>query len=108
MPQEAVYARGDADQMEYTPAAGNIAAGQVVLLGNTTGITCGIAHLAIANGQQGALAIGGGRYKCLNDANMAAWAKIFWDDTNNKVTATSTNNALFGWTLEAGNNAVIE
>src|SRR5262245_47885304 len=108
MAQEAVFSRGDPDFMDYIPAAGNVAAGQVVVLGNTAGITCGVAHQDIANGVLGSLGVGGGRYKIANAGNYAAWTKVYWDDAANKVTTTSTNNALFGFTMEAGNNAVVE
>jgi hypothetical protein len=108
MAQEAVFARGDVRFMEYTPSGGAVVAGQVVLLGNTAGITCGVAHQDIPNGVQGVVGVGGGRYKVLNNANIAAWTKVWWDDAANKLTTTSTNNALFGFTLEAGNNAVVE
>jgi len=108
MAQAAVYVRGDPFFMEYTPASGNVASGSVVVLGNTAGLGCGVAHADIANGVQGALAVRDGRYGVTNSGNYAAWTKVWWDAGNNKTTTTSTNNALFGYQLEAGNNAVVE
>jgi hypothetical protein len=107
---EATFRHGDPVHMDYTPAAGNIAAGQVVLLGNTTGLTCGIAHLDIVNNALGALAVGGGIYDVTMITNIAPYTVVYWDDTNNKVTSTSTNNAKFGYLLEGntGANTVVE
>lgn len=86
--------------IEYTPASGNLSAGDVVLVGNTAGWCCGIAHKDIVNNTVGELAIYGGIYEVIALTNMAAGAKCYWDGTN-KVTATSTNNALFGFTVTA-------
>lgn len=107
---DATFRHGDPVYADYTPAAGNVAAGDVVLLGNTAGLTCGIAHLAITNSALGALAIGGGIYDVTMIGNYAPWSKVYWDDTNNKVTTTSTNNAQFGYLLEGntGANTVVE
>jgi len=102
---EATLRHGDPTFMDYTPAAGNVSAGQVVLLGNTTGLGCGIAHLDITNNTLGALAIGGGVYDVVMLTNLAAYARVYWDDTNNKVVSTSTNNAVFGVLLEGGTGA---
>lgn len=100
MPQT-TFRSGEPQMIDYTPAA-NVAAGDVVLLGNTTGLTCGVAHVAITNAVLGAVAAGGGIYDCVNLNNAADYAKVWWDDTNNKVTTTSTNNALFGFVVSGG------
>jgi predicted RecA/RadA family phage recombinase len=110
MAAEAIFRHGEPmGYMDYLATA-DIAAGQVVLIGNTAGLTCAVAHLPIANGATGALAIGGGIYDVTMLTNMAPGAKAYWDDTNNKVTSTSTNNALFGFLVEGntGANAVVE
>lgn len=99
---EATMRWGDPTMLEYTPAAGAVAAGQVVLLGNTTGISCGIAHQDIANNVLGSLAAGGGVYDVVMLTNMANYALAYWDDTNNKLTSTSTNNAVFGVIVGGG------
>lgn len=105
MAQDTVFRHGDPKFANYTPGA-NIAAGQVVLVGNLTGWTCGVAHLAITNAVQGALACGGGIYEGINLDNAAAGAKVYWDNTNKKFTTTSTNNATFGFVVEdAGGGA---
>lgn len=102
---EATMRHGDPQFQDYTPAAGNVTAGQVVLLGNTTGLTCGIAHQDITNNTLGSLAVGGGVYDVVMLTNIAADTAVYWDDTNNKVTTTSTNNAFFGFTRTGGTGA---
>lgn len=102
---EATMRHGDPTFADYTPAAGNVAAGQVVLLGNTAGLTCGVAHQDITNNTVGSLAVGGGVYDVVMITNIAAYTKVYWDDTNNKVTSTSTNNATFGFLLTGGTGA---
>lgn len=99
---EATKRHGDPTRINYTPTGGNVAAGQVVLLGNTAGLSCGIATQDIANNVQGSLEVGGGYYDVTMIGNYAPYTKVWWDDTNNKVTTTSTNNAQFGF-LEEGN-----
>jgi hypothetical protein len=108
---EAIFRHGDVTgYMDYTPTGGNVAAGEVVLIGNTTGLTCGIAHLDILNNALGALALGGGIYDVTMLGNHAAGSNVWWDNTNNKVTTTSTNNAYFGMLIEGGTgaNTVVE
>ena len=99
---EANYRHGDPTMIDYTPASGNISAGQVVLLGNTSGVCLGVAHQDITNNVLGSLDVHGGCYDVVNLNNAANYAKVWWDDTNNKVTTTSTNNAQFGYVIEGG------
>lgn len=106
---EAIFRHGDPIYADYTAGA-DIAAGQILVLGNTAGQATGVAHLAIANGALGALAVGDGIYDVKVASNYAAWSKVYWDDANSVLTSTSTNMALFGFTLEAAAaaNAVVE
>src|SRR5688572_19171924 len=99
---EATKRHGDPRRIKYTPAAGNVAAGQVVLLGNLAGVSCGIATQDIANAVEGSLEIGGGVYEVTMLSNLANYALAYWDDTNNKLTSTSTNNAVFGVVVSGG------
>lgn len=99
---EATFRHGDPVMIDYTPASGNVSAGQVILAGNTTGLTCVIAHVDIVNNTLGAVSTGGGVYGVTNLNNAANYAKVWWDDTNNKVTTVSTNNALFGFVVASG------
>jgi hypothetical protein len=91
------FRHGDPVMVDYTPASGNIAAGEVKLLGNTTGLTCLIAHVPITNNTKGAMAAGGGVYDVVNLNNAADGAKVYWDASTNKVTSVSTNMATFGF-----------
>lgn len=102
MTAEAIFRKGEPDMIDYTPASGDVAAGAVVLLGNTAGLTCGIAHSDIPNGVLGALSVGGGQYDVINLNNAADYAQVWWDNTAKKVTTTSTNNARFGFVASSG------
>ena len=99
---KAIKRAGDPRKIAYTPGAGNVAAGDVVLLGNTAGLCCGIATQDIANNVAGSLEVGGGLYDVINLNNAANYAKVYWDNTNSKVTTVSTNNAQFGYVVENG------
>lgn len=98
---QVTYRHGEPRMIDYTPGA-NVTAGDVVLLGNTTGLTCGVVHTDTESGILGAIAAGGGVYDATNLNNAANYAKVWWDDTNSKVTTTSTNNALFGFIVDDG------
>ena len=99
---QATFRHGDPLMEDYTPSSGNVTAGDVVLLGNLAGISCGIAHQDITNNTLGSVAIGGGVYEVTMLSNLADWALAYWDDTNNKLTSTSTNNAVFGVVVSGG------
>jgi hypothetical protein len=99
---QATFRHGDPLMVDYTPAAGNVAAGEVVLAGNTAGLTCLIAHRDIVNNTLGAMAAGGGVYDVINLNNAANYAKVYWDNSVDKVTTVSTNNALFGFIVDDG------
>jgi hypothetical protein len=99
---QATFRHGDPLMIDYTPASGNVAAGDVVIAGNTTGLTCIIAHRDIVNNTLGAMAAGGGVYDVVNLNNAANYAVVYWDNTNDKVTSVSTNNALFGYIVDDG------
>lgn len=100
MPQT-TFRHGNPIMIDYT-AGGTITAGDVILAGNTTGLTCVIAHQDMASGDTKSVAAGGGVYDVVNLNNAANYAKVWWDDTNNKVTTVSTNNALFGFIVDDG------
>jgi hypothetical protein len=99
---EVTFRHGDPVMIDYTPGSGNVSAGQVVLLGNTAGLTCGVIHRDTENGVLGAIAAGGGVYEGTNLNNAANYAKVYWDDSVNKFTTVSTNNALFGFVVDDG------
>jgi hypothetical protein len=105
---QAIFRHGDPVVIDYTPSGGNVAAGDVVVVGSVTantggaGAFTGIAHNPIVNNTLGGLAIGGGVYDVVNLNNAPNGAKVYWDDTNNKVTTASTNNAVFGFIATNG------
>lgn len=103
---EATLVSGSPVTMDYTPSGSDIAAGQVVEVGNLATV----ARLDIADGELGALDIGGGIYDMTAAGNYAAGTKVYWDDSANKVTTTSTTNPGFGWTLEAaaGDGSIVQ
>ena len=88
---QAIFSHGNPVMCDYTPG-GAVTAGHVVVIGV---IPC-VAHRAIAANEKAAVAVGGGVYKCTADAALTAGAKVYWDDTNNKVTATAGANKVFG------------
>lgn len=98
---DTTFRHGAPLMIDYTAGA-DVDAGEVVLLGNTTGVTCGIAHRDIANGILGAVAVGGGVYDVVNLNNAADYAVVYWDNAAKKVTTTSTNNATFGFIVADG------
>lgn len=112
---EATLRHGNPVMVDYTAGA-DIVAGEVIvgpsIVANTTaaGLTTVIAHKAIANTELGAVAAGGGVYDVKVDSNYVAWTKVYWDVVNDVLTTTSTNNAQFGYTVEAAAaaNAVVK
>lgn len=97
MAYEATFVSGYPVMADYTPSGAAVAAGAVVVVSNQPRV----AHIAIADGEKAALAVGGGIYEMTGDAAISSGKKVYWDDTNNKVTETSTSNKLFGWTVSA-------
>ena len=99
---QTTFRHGQPIMIDYTPGAGNVTAGDVVMLGNLTGLTCGIAHVDIENTKLGALAAGGGVYDAINLNNAANYAKVYWDYSVDKITSVSTNNSQFGFVVDDG------
>ena len=95
---------GDSLRIAYTPSAAALAAGQVQVIGVTaaSGPQCVVATQDIAQNVAGSVEAGGGVYDVKNINNAAVGAKVWWDDTANGVTTTSTSNALFGYIVELG------
>lgn len=99
---ETILRQGAPKFIDYTPTGGNVSAGEVVLLGNLAGVSCGIAHQDITNNTLGALAVGDGIYDVVNLLNQANYTLAYWDNSANKITNTSTNNAVFGVVVGGG------
>ena len=102
------FRHGNPLMVDYTPSGGDVAAGDVVIIGsvatnNTAGVgglAC-IAHADIANNTKGAVAAGGGVYECTNLNNAADGAQVYWDGTN-KVTTVTNTKAKFGYIIADG------
>lgn len=107
----ATFRHGEPIMIDYTPAAGNITEGDVVVVGtvgaNTggTGALACVAHRPITNNVLGALAVGGGIYDIISLENSVLGTRVWWDGTS-KVTTTSTNNALFGIVVDDAGGGV--
>lgn len=105
---DTTFRHGSPVMIDYTPSGGNVAEGEVVVVGSVTANTSGtgavamVAHRPITNATLGALSIQGGVYDVVNLNNAANGEKVYWDDSNNKVTTVSTNNAVFGWIAASG------
>lgn len=105
---DTTFRHGSPVMIDYTPSSGNVAAGEVIVTtsnGSNTaevGLSCVVAHTAITNNTLGAVAAAGGVYDVVNLNNAADYALVYWDDSNNKVTTVSTNNARFGFIVSDG------
>ncbi len=87
----------DGWSIDYTPGA-DVAAGDVVVQGDLVGV----AKLDILSGKLGALAVEG-VYDFAKNTGVAysVGAILYWDDTNNVVTATATGNKQIGKVIRA-------
>ena len=79
------------EQLRFTAAA-DLASGAGVVLGSLFGVNT----YAVANGQDGVARIEGVVRLPKASGAIAAFAKVYWDDTAKNVTATATANRLIG------------
>lgn len=94
---QAEFLFGDAlETMEYTPGA-DVAAGDVVIVGDIVGI----AIRGIPSGELGTLVIHGGNWTVTGDAIIAQGTVVYWNDSTNKVTATASTHKKFGLLTKA-------
>lgn len=100
MSYEAEFRNGAPLMTDYTPIAA-IAAGEVVVVGALTAI----AHQAISANALGALAVGGGVYRCVADGAIASGTKVYWNDAANKITTTAIGNTVFGYVAPGSSSA---
>jgi len=85
---------GDPLMVDHTPASA-VTAGDVLVLVDSVRV----AHLDIEAGRKGALAAGGGVYEGPKASGDGGWSDgdtIYWDDTNDRFTATAGANKIFG------------
>ena len=95
---DAIFHYGeDVETIPYTPSGADVAAGQVVVMGQL----CGIATRKIKDGQLGALNVRGGVYTTTAAGAYARGTTVYWDNTAKKVTTTATGNKVFGAMAEA-------
>lgn len=102
---QATFVHGNPLMIDHTPS-GAVTAGDVVVIGDTPRV----AHRDIAADALGALAIGGGVYDFAKTAGsgeaLTDGAKVYWDDSANVATATSSGNKALGTVVEdAGDSA---
>jgi predicted RecA/RadA family phage recombinase len=95
MPQAVFVQEGAA--IDYTPGA-DVAAGDVIVQGDLVGV----ARFDIKSGVLGALAVTG-VFDFAKATNVAytVGTILYWDDTNNIVTATATGNKQVGKVVRA-------
>ncbi len=87
----------DGDTIDFTPGA-DVAAGEVVVQGDLIGV----ARTALPANQPGALSVRG-VYDLAKNTGVAYTAGqiLYWDDTNNVVTATASGNKQIGKAVRA-------
>lgn len=85
----------------YTPVGSNVAEGDVVVLGNTAGITVGVVHRPIVENTLGEIAVGGGIYEMTAIANTNAFTEVFVDAANTSFDGAANTGQHFGYTTEA-------
>ncbi len=97
---QAEMVHGSPRMVDHTPGSA-VAAGDVLVL--TDGVR--IAHRAIAAGAKGALAAGGGVYRCAKPTGggtaMPDGDTAYWDDTNNQAENDATGNKKLGLVVGA-------
>jgi predicted RecA/RadA family phage recombinase len=93
----------DGASIDYTPGA-DVAAGDVVVQGDLIGVAKG----DLTSGRLGALAVDGvfDFAKATGGSTaIAVGAIVYWDDTANQATTTSTSNKLLGKVVLAAADA---
>lgn len=93
----AKFVKGDPKWSDYTPAA-DLAAGEVVILGNG----CGVLHSPGKTGEEMGVAVGNGIYEMTLGASLAENAEVDFATASKKVVAAGAGDAYFG-KIEPGN-----
>ena len=95
MAAELTFRSGDVQSVDYTPSA-DVAAGAVIVVGEIPMV----AHVDIPEDTKGALAASGGVYRGATAGNLATpGALAYWDASAKKLTATTSGNKHFGYTV---------
>lgn len=96
----------EGDVLDVTPAA-DLASGAGFLIGTTTTGILGVAVAAIAANTVGAVRVRGVfELAKLSTDVVVVGSQLYWDDTNKRLTLTSTNNSFAGHAIEAAGNGV--
>lgn len=100
---DATFVKGGYQPVDYTPEAA-VTAGDCVVVGTLVGV----AHADIAASAVGSLAVTGGVYRFAKTAGsgtaFTAGAKVYWDADPGEITATSSGNVAFGYTIAAASD----
>lgn len=86
----------DGNSIDYIPAA-DVAAGDVVVIGDIVGV----APFDIPAGALGAVALTGVWETVKDAAAITMGAKVYWNATDGKATATAGSNKLLGYAVAA-------
>jgi len=98
---ELTWVEGEQIQIPYTPGSAKTE-GEVVVQGDIVGLCT----RDLEANKLSSLVVGGGVVKGLCDNTaITVGLKVYWDDTNNVITATSTSNKLLGRSLTANGSA---
>ncbi len=81
----------EGNAIDYTPSS-DVAAGDVIVQGDLVGV----AKRDIASGSLGSLATSGVFSFAKAAEDIAAGVKVYWDESESNVTATSTDNTYVG------------
>lgn len=95
MANQLTYVSGRPKMFTYTPASAKLA-GDVVVIGGFPVVLHAPNPQYGTTTAQDAASSGGGIYKGIADGALAVGARVFWDDTNDKFSATSVGNTDFG------------
>lgn len=95
---QAKYLFGKPLMMDSTPGS-SWAAGDVIVIGSAPFVAHVDNPAFGSTVVKDALAAGGGVYVGASDGTPTIGTAVFWDDTNNKFTATSVGNTHFGTTV---------
>jgi len=89
------------DVLDYTNAGAALAAGAGVLIGVRLGVAMG----DIATGATGSIRVKGVVNLPKNTTDvMAQGAALYWDNTNKRLTTTTTSNTLAGYAADPAAN----
>ena len=96
--------RGEGDIVRYLNGGSAVVAGEVVDLGHRIGV----AIADIAANEEGDIRITGEFELAKKSADtFTKFGTVYWDDTNNELTTTSTSNTKAGFCVAAAASSVV-